>query len=88
MKIHDARACHGANGLVLIREVGGDHLRSAGHRMCFASYESEWMLPRREEVDHFIGYNAACSEDGDHVRCPRLLQERPGFLLVPLRIVV
>jgi len=38
------------------------------HRTCVANYESERLLPRREQFDHFIGYNAAGSEDGDHVR--------------------
>jgi len=57
-----------ADGLVLVTEVGGDHLRSAAHRTCVASCESERVLPRGEEFDHFIGYNAACTEDGDHVR--------------------
>ena len=68
----DAGVCHGADGLVLVREVGGDLLRSTEHRTSVASYESERLLPRRKEFDHFIGYNAACSGDGDHVRCARL----------------
>jgi hypothetical protein len=66
-KIHDARACHGVDGLVFVGEVGGDHLRSAGHRTGVASYESERMLPRGEKFDHFIGYNAACTEDGESI---------------------
>lgn len=56
------------DGLVLVTEVGGDHIRSAAPRTCVASCESERVLPRGEEFDHFIGYNAACTEDGDHVR--------------------
>lgn len=71
-KIHDGRACHGADGLVLVREVGGDHLGSAGHRTGVASYESERVVLRGEEFDHFIGYSATCTEEGDHVRCPFL----------------
>jgi hypothetical protein len=67
-KIDNTRSCHGADGLVLVREVGEDHLRSSGYRTCVADYESERLLPRREESDHFIGYDAAGSEDGDHVR--------------------
>jgi hypothetical protein len=57
-----------AAGLILVTEVGGDHLRSAAHRTCYASCESERVLPRGEEFDHFIGYNAARTEAGDHVR--------------------
>jgi len=32
----------------LVREVGGDHLRSAGHRTWVASYDSERLLSHRE----------------------------------------
>jgi hypothetical protein len=60
-KIHDARTCHGADGLVHVRKVGGDHLRSARQQTYVASYESERLLSRSEEFDHFIGYNAACA---------------------------
>jgi len=57
------------DGLVLVREVGGEHLRSAGHLRWVASYDSEPLLPRRDECDHFIGHSAVCCKGGDHVRC-------------------
>jgi hypothetical protein len=34
------------DGLVLVREVDGEHLRSAGHQRWFASYDSEPLLSR------------------------------------------
>jgi hypothetical protein len=79
-KMHDARPCDGVDGLVLVREVGGDHLRSGGHRTCVASYEPERLIPRREEFDHFICYNAACTEDGDHVRSALAKKQRPSIV--------
>ena len=84
--MHDARASHSADGLVLIREVCGDHLRSAGYRTCVASYESERLLPGREEFDRFIAYNAASSEDRDHVRCARFQEEAGASYSFRLRL--
>jgi hypothetical protein len=36
------------DGLVLVGEVGGEHLRSDGHQRWAASYDSEPLLSRRE----------------------------------------
>jgi hypothetical protein len=54
-------------------------VRSAGQRTCVASYESERACSRSEEFDHFSSYNAACTQDGDHLRCSPLKQERWGL---------
>jgi hypothetical protein len=62
-KINDARTRHGADGLILVREVGGERFRGARHGMSVSSYESERLLLNREEFNHFIAYNAACTKD-------------------------
>jgi hypothetical protein len=67
-KIYDARTHRGADCLILVSEVGGNRFRSARHGMCVSSYESERLLLKREEFKQLIAYDAACTEDGDHVK--------------------
>lgn len=56
-----------------IKEIGRivlvEHLINLADRI-----ESERLLLNREEFNHFIAYDAACTEDGDHVK-PALAKE-------------
>ena len=62
-----------------VAPVTGRALRATSLNGCFRA---------EREFDRFITYNAASSEDRDHVRCARFQEEAGAFLLVPLRIVM
>src|SRR3982075_3987159 len=64
--MHNAGAGHGADGLVLVREISGEHFGRAGSLARIPGDKTERLIPCCEKFDKFVANGAACSKYGDH----------------------
>src|SRR5664280_2989259 len=65
-QMHNAGTGNGADGLVFIREIGGECFGRAMCRPRIAANYAESLIPCGEKFDEFVCNGTACSKNGDH----------------------